>query len=334
VFTSSKEEGTRARGDWGGLIINGRAPLNACGDDVPDCESFGEGGTGFYGGDQPGDDSGILSYIRVEFAGTLISPDNELNGVAFQGVGSGTQIDHVQVHMNADDGIEFFGGTANAKYLYVTGAGDDGFDYTDGWTGMAQFVVVQQYADASDQGIEADNNGEANDALPRTAPTLSNITLVGSPDSAASDVGVLLREGVAGELHNVVVSGFNEACFDIDHTATFNQLGTGLTVQGTLLDCANAFNKNDQDFDGDDQDDADPQDIEAWFLAGSGNAVGDAGLVDPYNECTPNLAPSAGSAAASGGVKPDDAFFDDVAFRGGIDPNDDWTAGWTTSAAN
>jgi len=105
VFTSSKEPGSRARGDWGGLIINGNAPINACADDGADfCEALGEGGTGFYGGTDPEDSSGVLKYVRVEFAGTLISPDNELNGIAFLGVGSGTEVDFVQVHMNADDG--------------------------------------------------------------------------------------------------------------------------------------------------------------------------------------------------------------------------------------
>ncbi len=90
VFTSSKEAGTRARGDWGGVIINGNASVHGC--EAAPCEAFGEGGTGYYGGDNDADDSGVLSYVRVEFAGTLVSPDNELNGIAFQGVGSATDI--------------------------------------------------------------------------------------------------------------------------------------------------------------------------------------------------------------------------------------------------
>ncbi|MFT6161308.1 MAG: hypothetical protein ACJAZO_004309 [Myxococcota bacterium] len=324
VFTSSKEEGTRARSDWGGLIINGLAPINACDGGETACESFGEGGTGFYGGDQPQDDSGVISYVRVEFAGTLVSPDNELNGIAFQGVGSGTQIDHIQVHMNADDGVEFFGGTAQAKYILITGAGDDGFDYTDGWQGKAQYVIVQQYADASDQGIEADNNAESNDATPRTAPTLSNVTLIGSPNSAASDIGLLLREGVAGDLSNLVITGFGEACLDIDHTATFNQLDQGLSLTHSLLDCAVNFTKADDD----------PTDIEDWFNGQDGNLTGGADLIDPTNEAAPNFAPAAGSAATSGGVAPADDFFDDVTFRGAVEPGNDWTADWTTQAAN
>ena len=103
VLTSDKPVGQRSRGDWGGLIINGNAPLNT-GE-----EAYGEGGTGYYGGNDPNDNSGVLRYVRVEFAGREISPDNELNGIAFQGVGSGTTVEYVQVHMNKDDGVEFFG---------------------------------------------------------------------------------------------------------------------------------------------------------------------------------------------------------------------------------
>jgi hypothetical protein len=154
IFSSSKLDGERARGDWGGLIINGRSTINSCAGGTGVCEAFGEGGTGFYGGDDEADNSGVLEYVRVEFAGTLISPDNELNGIAFQGVGSGTTVDHIQVHMNADDGVEFFGGTVNVKHVLVTGVGDDSMDWTDGWRGRAQHIVLQQYDDGGDQGID------------------------------------------------------------------------------------------------------------------------------------------------------------------------------------
>jgi hypothetical protein len=112
VFTSAKSVGSRGTADWGGLIINGRARLN-----VPGGVALGEGDTGEYGGTNDADDSGILRYVRVEFGGTEFSPTNELNGIAFQGVGSRTTIEYVQVHQNLDDGVEFFGGNANARYL-------------------------------------------------------------------------------------------------------------------------------------------------------------------------------------------------------------------------
>jgi hypothetical protein len=334
VMTSSKAEGSRARGDWGGLIINGNAPINACTEDVDGCQAFGEGGTGWYGGDDAGDDSGVLKYVRVEFAGTLISPDNELNGIAFQGVGSGTEIDYVQVHMNADDGVEFYGGTAQAKHILVTGAGDDSLDWTDGWQGKAQFVILQQYADASDNGIEADNNGDNNDATPRSMPMISNITIIGSPDSSASDMGMLIREGTAAKLSNVVVTSFNDSCLDIDHTATFNQItANDLTIKNSRLDCVQNFEQNEQDFNDDGTDDTDPVDISTWFSGETTNSVGAADLEDALNQTAPNFAPKSASALLGAGAAPTDAFFDTADFIGAVG-NDDWTAGWTTAAAN
>ena len=326
VFTSSKNEGSRARGDWGGIIINGNAPINSCGDtSTGPCEAFGEGGTGWYGGDDPTDDSGVLRYVRVEFAGTLLSPDNELNGIAFQGVGSGTVIDYVQIHMNADDGIEFYGGTAEARHVLLTGIGDDSIDWTDGWTGKLQFAIAQQYADNGDNGIEADNNGDANDATPMSHPTLSNITLIGVPGGASSDVGVLLREGTGADLSNVVVTGFGDVCLDIDHDATFANIGAGsLSVTNTILNCDTQFGT----------DGADPVGVDTFFTDGAGNETGDPGLAAPYDTTTPGFAPTAGSLAASGGSTPADSFFDAVDFRGAVGPDADWTAGWTTSAPN
>ena len=177
VFTSDQPVGERARADWGGLIINGRAPLN-----VPGGEAEGEGDTGTYGGTDPNDDSGHLFYTRVEFAGTEFSPDNELNGIAFQGVGRGTEVDFVMVKGNKDDGMEFFGGTVEVKHTICHLIADDSYDWTDGWTGKGQFMIAHQSGDDADQGIEADNNGDNNNLLPRSNPTLFNLTLIGDPD--------------------------------------------------------------------------------------------------------------------------------------------------------
>ena len=267
VFTSSKAPGSRARGDWGGLILNGNAPINVCAGDGEACEAYGEGGTGWYGGDDPTDSSGTLSYVRVEFAGTLISPDNELNGIAFQAVGSGTTIDNIHVHMNADDGVEFFGGTAQATHVIVTGAGDDSLDWTDGWQGSAEYMVLQQYADAGDNGIEADNNGEDNSLEPRSNPSLSKLTIIGVADSETSDLGILLREGTAVSIDDAVVVDFNEGCLDVDHADTYAQFDAGqLQLSNVTLSCATAFYD-----DGDEDDNADT--VQAVFDAGSGNEI-------------------------------------------------------------
>ena len=145
VFTSDQPIGQRGRGDWGGLIINGRAPLN-----FGSGEAAGEGDTGVYGGTDPNDNSGILRYVRVEFGGIEFSPDNELNGIAFQAVGRGTQVDHVQSHLSRDDAMEWFGGTVDGKYLVMSGAADDSLDWTFGWSGRVQFVAILQRGDDAD----------------------------------------------------------------------------------------------------------------------------------------------------------------------------------------
>ena len=325
VMTSSKNEGSRARGDWGGLIVNGNATINACAEDVEGCQAYGEGGTGWYGGDSDTDSSGTLSYVRVEFAGTLISPDNELNGIAFQGVGSpAPRSTTSRSTMNADDGIEFFGGTANMKYAVVTAVGDDSLDWTDGWRGKAQHIVLHQWDDAGDNGIEADNNGENNELEPMSQPWISNITIVGSPDSSASDLGMLLREGTGAHIYNALVIGMNDSCLDVDHDATWANVDNGdLTIENSHLSCDNLY-KDDDDNDG----------LQAWYEGQSGNTTGSGSDVvsDPFNLTAPNYA-SAG-AATSGGGAPSDSFFDAATYKGGVDSADDWTAGWTNYAAN
>lgn len=321
VFTSSKAEGSRARGDWGGLIINGRAPINSCADGEADaCEAFGEGGTGFYGGTDPEDNSGVLRYIRVEFAGTLISPENELNGIAFQGVGSETEVDYVQVHMNADDGVEFFGGNVVVKHVLITGAGDDSLDWTDGWQGGAQYVILHQSDDNGDNGIEADNNGEANDAEPRSNPALANFTIIGSPESEKSDLGILLREGTAASLINVAVLGFNDACLKVDNEATIAQLEAGaITMTNSVLNCETNF-KGDVD-------------LESWFLGQEGNATGSAELTAAFDITNPDYTPTTMGSAVAGDASSLHSSFDTATFVGAVD-QDDWTLGWTTHTQN
>ncbi len=319
VMTSDAEIGQRARGQWGGLIINGRAPTNQG-------ITFGEGDTGAFGGDIPTDSSGVLRYVRVEYAGIEFSPDNELNGIAFQGVGSGTVVENVQVHMNQDDGIEMFGGTVNIKYALVTGARDDSFDWTDGWTGKGQFWVAQQYGDDADNGFENDNSSKNNEATPRSAPTIFNVTLVGDPDGPESDNGMLIREGAAGMYANFIVVGFNKVGLDVNNESSHKQADDGgLIVKNSLF-----FNNGAGNF-GDEKDD-DGFDEAAWAKA-LGNKENDPHLADPFNKDNPDFTPDSGASDVSP-AKPSDAFFDNVDFIGGVDPNNDWTKGWTTSARN
>ncbi|MGD2068474.1 MAG: fibronectin type III domain-containing protein [Gemmatimonadota bacterium] len=248
VFTSSAPAGQRARGDWGGLVINGRAPTNA------GAEAEGEGDSGLFGGTDEMDDSGIIRGVRIEFAGDDVTPTDQLNGLAPQGVGAGTIIDYVQIHYNVDDGIEPFGGTATATHIVVTGIGDDSFDGTDGFRGFWQFLLGQQRADDADQGFELSNNGDTPAATPRSMAVVANATVIGARENMGSgeisalggesDHGILLREGSNWKIYNSIVTGFGRsACVEGAQTitnATARQGGsadpaTTTTVEGSIF---------------------------------------------------------------------------------------------------
>lgn len=317
IMTSANDASADAstRGQWGGLIINGNAPINGCSAATAVCEAQGEGSTGLYGGNDPLDDSGNLNYLVVKYAGYEITPENELNGIAFQGVGAATNVDYVQVHNNSDDGVEFFGGTVNAKHLVLTGISDDSLDWVLGWQGKVQHVVILQ-TDEGDQGFEADNLSSARDALPRSRPTIANVTLLGN---AGTDIGMLLREGTAGRFSNVVVAGFGDACIDIDHSATFLNAGSSatslsgeLTMTNSIVDCAVNFAEAPDD----------NWSVESWFVNQPGNRVGGAGMTHYRNSAAVNAIPAADLSA--------DPFFDQVDYIGAVkDAASDWTLGWT-----
>ncbi len=319
VMTSDAFIGFRGRGQWGGLIINGRAPTNQG-------VTYGEGDTGMFGGTDPHDSSGVLRYVRIEYAGIEFSPDNELNGIALQGVGSGTIIEYVQVHMNQDDGIEMYGGTVNLKYVLITGARDDSFDWTDGWTGKGQFWVAQQYGDDADNGFENDNSSKNNEATPRSAPTIYNVTLVGDPtEGKKSDNGLLIREGAAGMYANFIVTGFKKVGLDINTASTHKQADDGnLVVKNSIF-----FSNRKTNF-GDEKDD-DGFDEAAW-AKGLDNYETDPKLTDPFNKNNPDF--TSGVTGVTPASPPSDGFFEPVNFIGGVSPSNNWTQGWTTSDRN
>ena len=315
VFTSINS-GVTDRGQWGGLIINGNAPIN-----VPGGEKKGEGvgalGTGFYGGKNPADNSGVLKYVVVEYAGFEISPDNELNGIAFQGVGNGTIVDYIQVHKNADDGVEFFGGTVDVKHVLLTGNKDDSMDWTEGWTGRAQFVIVDQFEDKANNGIEADSSKIIN-AAPRSNPILSNMTFVGTMGAAAKGgSALLLRRGTGAEILNSVFTNFKNGCVDIDDDQTYE--ANAIVFEGNFVDC-------DVNFVAEPGEKGLAQDI--YFEAGL-NFEG----VDPMLK---GYAPQAGSPTTQNyDVTPLDPWFSSVDYAGAVkNQNDNWYKGWTNLTRN
>ncbi|MGO4411092.1 MULTISPECIES: hypothetical protein [unclassified Brevundimonas] len=228
-------------GEWGGLSLLGRGVINNCPAAPAVCEAEAEGGSGLYGGNVPNDTSGTLKYVRVEYAGVRFTETNELNAIAFWGVGSGTTVDYIQAHNGGDDTVEFFGGSVNVKHLVLTGADDDSFDWTFGWNGKAQHIVIAQnpLQPAGDAGYEADNNELAFDILPRSAPTIANATLVGNTTVGA---GLRLRRGTAGKLYNHVVANRFVHGLRIDDAPTYAQADAGaLSLRSFYISTATPF---------------------------------------------------------------------------------------------
>lgn len=223
-----------APGDFGGIILNGLAPNNY----APVCD---EGGTGYFGGSQPEDNSGILKYVRVEYGGMELSLDNFLSGFSFNCVGSGTTLENLQAYRCANDGFRFFGGTASLNNALSTGNLDDGFDWSFGWSGSGINWIVEQAPGGGDRGIEGENNFVNNTATPQSAPTITNITINGSGIASGRDA-IKLREGTAGNINNVFINHVKNG-IEIQHDATVANVtaSTLIITNVTVSDVTNNF---------------------------------------------------------------------------------------------
>lgn len=318
IMTSSKElagvTGDPASGDWGGLVVNGRAELNT--GDVAE----GEGGTGAYGpgdGNAPvnDDNSGTIRYLVLKYAGRIVGVDNELNGFSFNGVGSATTIEYIQSWAGKDDGVEFFGGRARVKYAVSTLSDDDSFDWTDGWQGYGQFWLVIQDG-TGDHGFEGDNNGDQNTAAPYSDPRLANITLYGGGGSSTGDGGMLLREGTKALIWNAIVTGYTEATspeFDFkgfgvatDQDETLNNISDGSLDIITSVVYGNTTN----------------------FANTDGTPDGD--LTDGISTDGEGITLEDGVGVTTGGTDPSavDGWFTPTTNIGAVDPAANWLTGW------
>lgn len=362
VFTSAKSPGQRKPGDWGGLILLGKAPNNMG-------EQTIEGGVrSKHGGTDPNDNSGILSYVRVEFAGIEYSTDNEINGITFGSVGAGTKIDHVQVSHSGDDSFEWFGGTVNAKYLVAFRGWDDDFDTDNGFSGKIQFGLVIRDPQVGDKSasnaFESDNNASGSDGEPRTAAVFANMSLfgpVGNPDSYTNEAGVNGSSSDArfqAALHlrrNTHLSIFNSllAAFPIG-VIIENDKGSATQTAATdgLLNVSNCIMagmiKNFQDAqawkDGSQLNDSDPGSFaDSYFQRdGGGNRILTALSHlklngNPLNLTAPIAVPNADSPLANGAQWTNTkvaAGFDKVTYIGAFAATESTTNNWTTTWCN
>ena len=242
VFTSNEPVGSRKPGDWGGIILCGKAVNNQGKMTI-------EGGLRTeHGGNDNADNSGVLSYVRVEFAGNPFDTDQEINGVTFGSVGSGTQVDHVQVSYSNDDSFEWFGGSVNCKYLVAYHGWDDDFDTDNGFSGKVQFCLGVRNPGIADQsisnGFESDNNGNGTTQEPFTKTVFSNVTFVGpvGQDPAFQNTTEYIK-GNGLNPNNGSRLGQFQAAIQIrrnSHLSCFNSVAMGYPV-GLLIENDKGF---------------------------------------------------------------------------------------------
>lgn len=315
-----------AVGQWGGLVLLGNAPANSCGDQTGDatddelatCGVLAEGDAGSFGGNDETDNSGTLKYVVIKHAGKTLGNGDELNGISFAGVGSETEVDYIHVHQNLDDGIEFFGGTVNVSHVVLTAIGDDSLDWSFGWTGNAQYILIKQDSANGDNAIEADNSEFDSAATPQTNPTISNVTIIGADDVN----GIRLRAGTQGILKNVVVTGPADyaKCLRVNSDESVGYANDGsLSMTHSVIACETA----DNNFAGSD----DGFDAETWFTDVTSNSV-----LTPTDLELDVYQPSSTSPLLGAGFDSStlDSFFDETDFIGAMDASTDWTAGWVT----
>jgi hypothetical protein len=244
VFTSNQLPGDKDRGDWGGLIILGRASCNQIDPAIEGIDPavyFGANAANVSSDKTAveNDNSGTLKYVRVEFAGIEISPNNETNGITMGGVGRGTTMEYCMVSYGGDDAFEWFGGTINAKYLIVHSTWDDCYDVDFGWSGNVQFGVAVRYPSYADQSgsntFECDNGPNDNDVQPYTTGTFSNITAIGPIKNATSTSNgnfqhsLDMRRRTAVSILNSVFTGFPRG-IRFNQASVLSQYTTGRGV--------------------------------------------------------------------------------------------------------
>jgi hypothetical protein len=343
VFTSNQPAGQRGYGDWGGLVIAGRAPVNQASPTM-------EGGIrGTYGGNDENDNSGVIKYVRIEFSGIAFQPNSEINGLTLYGVGRGTKIDYVQVSYCGDDSFEWFGGTVDSKYLVAHRGWDDEFDTDFGFRGRVQFgfsVRDRRYADVSQSnGFESDNfNPGIPESGPKTTPVFANITCYVADDASQIPATGLGSGQFVNGMHirrNSGTSAFNSVFVGypfglrIDNSPTWVNVQNDVVQMRGIVLAGYSANQDVVAAGAGSPPTFTTADVRTWFdTPAFGNErrnTADLKLGTISNLDNPQRLPDAGSPLLTGAVwtgKGADAFFEKVNFRGAFGTTD-WTAGWT-----
>lgn len=365
VFTSAQAKGTRKPGDWGGVILCGRARNNQV-------EMQIEGGPRTkHGGQADDDNSGVLSYVRIEFAGYPFQKDKEINGLTFGSVGSGTQIDHVQVSYSNDDSFEWFGGTVNCRNIIAFRGWDDDFDTDNGFSGHVQFALGvrdSRLADTSQSnGFESDNCADGANVQPYTCAEFANVSFIG-PKVDANFVNTPdYINGGAYNPNNGAALGKFQSAMQIrrgSHLNCINSIAVGYPI-GFMLDgekgdtqaaaktgklrvnnvwmagmdiAGSDANKLYEDilvknWGAKEYDRTQSSFSSSWFAAQTGNRYESdyaAWQLSGSNGLAVPFLPAGGSplmtAAAWSGAN---AWFQQVPYIGAISATDNWLGGWT-----
>jgi hypothetical protein len=354
VFTS--DAGTPTAGDWGGIVLLGRATTNAVFNNITGVGEVEGGvnngeGLGLFGGADDADNSGTLKYVRIQYAGYAFLPDKELNSLTMGGVGNGTTIDYVQVTHALDDAFEWFGGTVNASHLIAYKTLDDDLDTDNGYRGKVQFVIIQRDSTIADkskvESFESDNNASGGTVTPQTSAIFSNVTSIG-PRAALNNVGssnylagAQIRRNSSISIFNSIIMGWPTGILidAKDGEPTDKNIPARLLIQNTIV--AGSVKSVDYTVSSSAPTGWTAADALNWFnTAAYANTIyatnDEVKLTAPFNYASPDVTPQAGSPALTGGTFSNAKVasgFTQVTFRGAVGASGtehgDWWKGWT-----
>ena len=339
IVFSSDDEGFDGAGEWGGLIVHGYGPHNECASGAAVCNIDSEGESGFAGGYDANDSSGVLQYVVVAEGGYEFAPGDEINGISLIGVGRGTTMEYIQVEGNSDDGVEFYGGTVNLKYGVFTNNLDDSIDWDEGYQGNLQYIIVKQSRDGGGEAFEMDTQGTD---LFDSKPTIVNLTIIADKQAEDSNYIMRFKAGSGGFFHNTVVTVAEgnatplDQCAEVDGSDSEALVGTALVFNNWIQDCAEGVGNYGSLTD-------------TNVNLNNGTIVAtDAALDDILASQAPEAAgldpidwEALGGALAVPGSDAEDpaafdpSFFDATTFMGAVNPDgsDPWWAGWTVEGS-